>query len=161
MDLKILKIDSSCTGCGACANICPKQCLHLEPDEEGFFYPKYNDTNCIECGLCEKTCHIVTPQEHPSPSPDKFYIYRTNEISLLQASTSGGGFTLFAKWVLAQGGVVYGSRYNGDHECLEVFSTDETPLASLRKSKRVCFSLSFRNSRHSKRAYSALALRNG
>lgn len=42
---------------------------------------------------------------------------------------------MFAKWILDKGGVVFGSRYNGEHECLEVFSTDETTLASLRKSK--------------------------
>ena len=135
MDLKILKIDNSCTGCGACANICSKQCLRLEPDDEGFFYPKYDDANCIECGLCEKACHVVTPHEHPSPSRDRFFLYHSNEASLLQASSSGGAFTLFANWVLSQGGVVFGSRYNGDRECLEVFSTDETSLASLRKSK--------------------------
>lgn len=135
MDLRILKIDNSCTGCGACANICPKHCLQLEADEEGFFYPRYDATYCIECGLCEKTCHVLTLQAHPSPNTDSFFLYRTNEPSLLQASTSGGGFSLFAKWVLDQGGIVFGSRYNGDHECLEVFSTDETSLASLRKSK--------------------------
>ena len=135
MDLKILKIDSSCTGCGACVNICPKHCLQLSPDEEGFFFPKYEAANCIECGLCEKTCHVVTPREHPSPSPDRFFLYHTNNLSLLQASTSGGGFSLFAKWILDQGGIVFGSRYNADHERLEVFSTDETSLASLRKSK--------------------------
>lgn len=135
MELKILKIDSTCTGCGACVNICPKHCLQLKPDCEGFFYPKYDDANCIECGLCEKTCHVVTPKEHSSPCLDRFYLYRANDSSLLQASTSGGGFTLFAKWVLDQGGIVFGSRYNGEHECLEVFSTDQTSLASLRKSK--------------------------
>ena len=135
MDLKILQITNSCTGCGACVNICPKHCLQLEADEEGFFYPRYNATNCIECGLCEQTCHVVTPKEHPSPNPDRFFLYRTNDTSLLQSSTSGGGFTLFAKWVLDQGGIVFGSRYNGDHECLEVLSTEETSLASLRKSK--------------------------
>lgn len=135
MKPRILEIGDACTGCGACANICPKGCIRLEPNEEGFFYPNYNATDCIECGLCEKACHVVTPQEHPSPSTDRFFLYRSNKTSLLQVSTSGGGFTLFASWVLSQGGVVFGSRYNGDHECLEVFSTDETSLASLRKSK--------------------------
>ena len=121
MDLKILKIDSSCTGCGACANICPKHCLQLQADEEGFFYPRYDATNCIECGLCEKTCHVVTPQSHPSPSPERFFLYRTYDTSLLQASTSGGGFTLFAKWVLDHGGV--------DRVMLDNFSVENTRKA--------------------------------
>lgn len=137
MDLKILQINDSCTGCGACANICPKHCLSLKPDDEGFFYPIYDASACMECGLCEKACHVVNRQTHSSFKKDRFYMYRTNDDSLLQSSTSGGGFTLFAKWILDKGGVVFGSRYNGEHECLEVFSTDETTLASLRKSKYV------------------------
>lgn len=135
MDLKILQIDDACTSCGACANICPKGCIHLEPNEEGFFYPNYNATDCIECGLCEKVCHVVTPQEHCAPSTEHFYLYHSKDESLLEASSSGGGFSLFADWILAQGGVVFGSCYNGDNERLEVFSTEQTSLASLRKSK--------------------------
>ena len=135
MELKILQINDSCTGCGACANVCPKHCLSLKPDDEGFFYPTYDVSACIECGLCEKACHVVNKQGHSELNQDGFYLYRTNDDLLLQSSTSGGGFTLFAKWIIDKGGVVFGSRYNGDHECLEVFSTDETTLASLRKSK--------------------------
>lgn len=135
MNLKILQINDSCTGCGACANICPNYCLSLKPDDEGFFYPTYDASNCIECGLCENACHIVNKQNHPSPNPDNFYLYRSNDYSLLQSSSSGGGFTLFAQWILNKGGVVFGSRYNGEHECLEVFTTKDTSLASLRKSK--------------------------
>jgi len=135
MKLKILDIGDSCTGCGSCANICPKTCLKLQPNEEGFFYPAYNDTNCIECGLCEKACHVLADKHHVEPAPDSFYLYRTNKEDLLRASSSGGAFTLFAEWTLNQGGVVYGSRYNGETERLEVFSTDKTSLESLRKSK--------------------------
>ena len=28
-----------CCGCGACAQICPKQCISLKEDKEGFLYP--------------------------------------------------------------------------------------------------------------------------
>ena len=132
---KILEIGDACTGCGACANICPKGCLQLKQNDEGFFYPNFDDSNCIDCGLCEKACHVVAIKEHPSPDPNGFYLYHSNDTSLLQASSSGGGFSLFADWVLQQGGVVYGSAYNGETECLEVFSTDQKALNTLRKSK--------------------------
>lgn len=135
MDLRILQIDNACTGCGACANICPKHCLRLEPDDEGFFYPKYDEADCIECGLCEKACHVVTPQEHCAPNPNRFFIYHSKDESILEASSSGGGFSLFADWILNQNGVVFGSCYNGENERLEVCNTEHTSLASLRKSK--------------------------
>lgn len=137
MNLKIQEINDACTGCGACVSICPKDCLQLLPNNEGFFYPVYNSTNCVECHLCEKTCHILAKTEHHSPNPNNFYLYHSNESSLLQASSSGGGFSMFADWVLKQGGVVYGSCYNGETERLEVFSTDKIELSRLRKSKYI------------------------
>lgn len=28
-----------CTGCSACANICPQKCIQMREDNEGFLYP--------------------------------------------------------------------------------------------------------------------------
>ena len=137
MKLKIQEINSACTGCGACVSICPKKCLQLKANNEGFFYPIYDPTNCIECHLCEKTCHIIADEEHHTPNPNNFYLYRSKDTSMLEASSSGGGFSMFADWILKQGGVVYGSCYNGDTERLEVFSTDQIELNKLRKSKYI------------------------
>lgn len=137
MDLKILHIQDHCTGCGACANICPKQCISLEQDSDGFYYPTYNSENCIECRLCENACHIVSKFEHTPVQRDKFFLYRSRNESILEKSTSGGVFTLFAAWVLQQNGVVYGSTYNSEKERLEVFSTDVKSLDELRKSKYI------------------------
>ena len=30
---------AECTGCGACASICPKAAITMQPDAEGFLYP--------------------------------------------------------------------------------------------------------------------------
>ena len=32
-----------CCGCGACANICPKNCIKMIPDDEGFLYPEIDE----------------------------------------------------------------------------------------------------------------------
>lgn len=135
-DLKILHIDDLCTGCGACANICPKKCIEVKPNKEGFYYPYYNSNNCIECGLCEKTCHVLS-SDQKQICQNNIYIYRTKNDILLEKSTSGGAFTLFADYVLREGGIVYGSRYNSDRELLEVCSTNECSMDALRKSKYI------------------------
>lgn len=36
-----------CTGCSVCINICPKKCIKMEYDEEGFEYPKIDKEKCI------------------------------------------------------------------------------------------------------------------
>ena len=45
-----------CTGCGACYNICPKNAITMQVDEEGFKYPVIDKEKCINCKLCEKIC---------------------------------------------------------------------------------------------------------
>ena len=45
-----------CTGCWACANGCPAGCISMEPDEEGFLYPKIDAAACTDCGLCRRVC---------------------------------------------------------------------------------------------------------
>ena len=45
-----------CCGCTACLSVCPKQCITMQADEEGFLYPVINREVCIDCGLCEKVC---------------------------------------------------------------------------------------------------------
>ena len=42
----------NCCGCNACAQKCPKKCISLIKDFEGFNYPKVDITKCIDCHLC-------------------------------------------------------------------------------------------------------------
>lgn len=49
----------NCCGCTACFNICPKKCISMQPDEEGFLYPVVDKKKCVNCGLCEKVCPIL------------------------------------------------------------------------------------------------------
>lgn len=51
--LSLIKKEDCC-GCAACMQACPRQCIKMTFDEEGFQYPKVNVTNCVNCGLCEK-----------------------------------------------------------------------------------------------------------
>ena len=65
-----------CTGCGACANICPKQVIMIDVGgprkpvvmcsnkDKGPVAMKACTTSCIACGMCERTCkfdaiHVV------------------------------------------------------------------------------------------------------
>lgn len=50
-----------CTGCGACYNVCPKQAISMQADEEGFLRPSIDIGKCIDCGLCRKVCPPLNP----------------------------------------------------------------------------------------------------
>lgn len=45
---------SKCSGCHSCMNVCPKYCITMKTDDEGFWYPSVDKDKCIDCGLCEK-----------------------------------------------------------------------------------------------------------
>lgn len=45
---------NNCTGCSACIAVCPRKCIEMRVDEEQFNYPKIDEKDCIDCGLCLK-----------------------------------------------------------------------------------------------------------
>lgn len=127
----------TCTGCHACAAKCPKQCIKMISDTEGFCYPQINEEECIDCGLCEKVCPVITPIKFADTfKPVAYACYNTDEKTRL-ASSSGGVFTLMAEAILKQGGVVFGAGFdegfNVCHQCVE----NTKDLDKLRMSKYV------------------------
>lgn len=57
---------TKCCGCNACAQKCPKHCIHLIKDSEGFYYPQVDTKLCINCGLCEKVALLLIKILHIS-----------------------------------------------------------------------------------------------
>lgn len=46
----------ACSGCGACASICPRKAIKLKLDTAGFYTAVVDEKQCIHCGLCQKVC---------------------------------------------------------------------------------------------------------
>ena len=65
---------NKCTGCGACANICPTGAITMVQNREGFYVPQIDDKKCIHCGFCDKTCPLLNKLgiENQYPIP---YVY--------------------------------------------------------------------------------------
>ena len=133
---QILSIENTCTGCGACISVCPKKCLQLQQDAEGFYYPSLNE-GCIGCKLCEKVCHVLNTDDKNAITKDRVYTYSSSKEEIREKSSSGGTFTLFANFVLEQNGVVYSTLFNPQNQRVEVSNTDLFPLELFRKSKYV------------------------
>lgn len=127
----------TCTGCHACATKCPKQCIKMINDTEGFWYPQINQEECIDCGLCEKVCPIITPLKFEDHfNPVAYACYNTDEKMRLESS-SGGVFILIAEAVLKQGGVVFGAGFDKDFNICHQSVEHVEDLDKLRMSKYV------------------------
>ena len=134
MPIPILAQKEYCTGCTACAAICPKDCITMTADENGFFFPLVNTEKCVSCGLCERICPIKTPLKMTENEPKAYAAYSKDETMRLNSS-SGGVFTEIAKVVLQDGGAVYGASYNEHFEVVHVCVEDDTNLYKLRGAK--------------------------
>lgn len=99
-----------CCGCSACAQICPKQCITMVEDSEGFCYPVVNDQECVNCHLCEHTCPILN-QNSPVKAESVYACVNPDEKTRM-ASSSGGVFSLLAEQTIKNGGVVFGACFD-------------------------------------------------
>lgn len=124
-----------CCGCSACQQICPQRCIQMEPDNEGFLYPKVYSETCINCGLCEKVCPVKNTFK-PASQPNSFGA-RTLDEELRESSSSGGVFTILASKIIERGGVVFGARFNEDWSIIHDYSESLEGLKQFRGSKYV------------------------
>ena len=104
--------EDKCTGCFACVNACPEQCISMQTDKLGALHPVIDRTKCIDCGMCVKTCPVN--REIDFRSPLKCYAaWRTDAETRLD-SASGGIGALFSEYVVDKGGAVFGTAYDSE-----------------------------------------------
>ena len=121
-----------CTGCAACANICPKDCIIMGFNERFELVPKIDEQNCIKCGACQRICPTNNEIEQHLPM-QCYACYAPEERS---TSSSGGIAAELAKKFVQEGGCVCGAVYeNGTvhHTIID----DEKDLPKLKGSKYV------------------------
>lgn len=127
--------ENQCTGCSACSSICPKQCIHMEPDAEGFLRPVVEKDGCINCDFCTRVCPILSPVHPLSPAETSSYAAYNLDSDIRWQSTSGGVFTALCKWTLNRGGVIFGAAYNENFTVRHCMIDCEAELWRLRGAK--------------------------
>ncbi len=125
----------SCCGCGACESRCPRHCIELVGDSEGFWYPSVNEKNCIQCGLCEKVCPIINVGN--VRHPQNIFAAKHKDEHTRFTSSSGGIFTLLAEQIISSEGIVFGAIWNEQWEVQHGCARTLQELEFLRCSKYV------------------------
>ena len=127
----------NCCGCFSCYNICPKQCINMITDDEGFLYPTIDYNQCVNCHLCEKHCPILQQHKSSIQYPIKIYGCRNNSSDELNQASSGGIFELFAKKVLSEKGLVCGAEFDKNWNVRHAFISSMKDIKKLRGSKYI------------------------
>lgn len=131
-----IKTKKDCCGCYACYNICPKECITMESDNEGFWYPKIDKNKCINCNLCEKVCPIINKPNNSLYEKKSYAVFNKNEKIRLKSS-SGGIFSLLAEYVINNHGSVYGAVFDEDFNVKHIKINRLQDIELLRGSKYV------------------------
>ncbi len=115
---------SSCSGCEACVQRCPKQCITMKEDELGFRYPSIDTIQCVECGACVRIC--PTKSNVQEATPLTIYACKNKGAETRQNSSSGGLFTAIATQIIEQEGIVFGVTFDGNlNVCFDSADTIE------------------------------------
>ncbi len=105
-----VKNKAECTGCSACESICPKQCITMTEDREGFDYPLVDSEMCVNCHLCEKICPVNRQINHQF---DNYTVCIQNNDEIIRSkSSAGGSIGAIYSIVFDQHGIVFGVGFD-------------------------------------------------
>lgn len=127
---------SKCVGCHACYSSCPRGCLSMQEDNEGFLYPLVDKEQCINCKRCEAVCPVVIRPSLHMYDEVCFAAYSKDE-RIRRGSSSGGVFSVLAESVLKCGGVVFGAVFDSEFQVHHIQIASSEELEKLRCSKYV------------------------
>lgn len=128
--------ESLCCGCRACEQVCSKKAISIKVNAEGFLYPAVDETLCVNCGLCSIVCPIENPTK-VKVFPKATYAAHSINRSDRKNSSSGGVFSVIAKFVLEKKGCVYGAAFDENLYLKHVRIVDEYQLPRLMGSKYI------------------------
>ena len=119
-------INTSCYGCGVCAAACPHHAIKIQQSTEGFWVPIVNIGICVDCKICDKICaytdgHCLLPN---GKEEVKAYAIVNNNEEIRRISTSGGAGFAIGTYLLQQGYLLVGVRYDSEKNIACHFVTD-------------------------------------
>lgn len=132
--IKLVEHDR-CTGCGACAFVCPKQCIKMGEDSIGRILPIVDNEKCVECKRCVKTCPILSPVDYREPM--KAYAAWSSDEEERRTSASGGIAAEIYKNALAEGYNIAGAVQQNDFSVKLELSEDCDDIRKFKNSKYV------------------------
>ena len=126
---------TSCTGCGMCSNLCPVGAITMQNGVNDFIFPYVDESVCIKCNQCIKKCPANQPIDRQENVKHTYAAWNKDK-STRRRSSSGGIFSVLAKHILNNNGLVVGVAIQ-DLEAKHIIVSNLSDLHSLNGSKYV------------------------
>ncbi len=130
-----IREERDCVGCEGCVQACPVKCISKRKDTLGFVYPVVDKEKCIDCHLCEKVCPVIN--QNTVRRPLQVFAAKNRDEEVRLKSSSGGVFTALAAWIIEEGGVVFGARFDKDFKVIHDYTESVEGLKAFQGSKYV------------------------
>lgn len=85
-----------CTGCGACAFVCPKSCITMHEQGIKGWLPTIDLSRCIDCGKCTRVCPDKSPIEKHSQI-EVYAAWHSNSDMREKCASSGVASAMYQK----------------------------------------------------------------
>lgn len=103
-----------CTGCGACYNACPQNCIEMELSERGYLLPSIG-SGCTGCKACERACPIINDVKRDNQVFPTVYLAHSRDENILRNAASGGIATIINKhYIQKLNGYACGIKFSDD-----------------------------------------------
>lgn len=122
-----------CTGCTACKSSCPKACIKMKEDDEGFKYPVVDEDVCVDCSICSSVCPVLNLPA--SASKETVFAMVSRDEEGRDRSSSGGMMSLLAEHILKKNGTVYGAAYDDEFRVVHRRVDSTENLDQIRRAK--------------------------
>lgn len=137
MERKVINLapHKKCTGCAACVDACPKQCISLN-EEKLQFFPLINEEACIACGKCRHVCPVLQGKQVVEEAFKQTYTCAyCKDTDFSSQCTSGGVGSAMAHFAVDNGWYLCGAAFDGDFNLRHVVGNDIGCVNALRGSK--------------------------
>ena len=135
--IPILANKCQCTGCSACMDACNNNALSIRQDDDGHKYVNIDKSSCIQCGLCEQVCPVISKLNYCDSDISRFYAAWNKDRNERKRSASGGVFYAMAKYIIERGGVAIGVTMEAPCEAHHIVINNVEQLNCLQGSKYI------------------------
>ncbi len=119
------KICKTCSGCGMCEVICPKDAIEISLNSSGFYHYEVDEKKCIHCNLCKNVCSFSNIKNIKKIEYGNLFKVKSKSINIVEESTSGGVCYEIANYYNSRGYSIIGCSYDKKNKIAKHILIDE------------------------------------